>query len=296
MATIYINPSGDNSRTYTQAQDPSTPWQTIAKCNTSGTTGDTIICQDGTYPWVSQTFTKEFTIQADNEGLAIFDASGAARQWALSLTSHTMITDGLVFQNAIPNAFAAPIFTYGLGSGTVLWDHRNTRFLDIDVSSSITGVAGGLWGDSQGVTHAFKLYLSKCDVSGIEEDVNFATTQGSLIAYDAAAGAEIRILETTINLDGTGTAALANIIDNRANSASTLTIRNSIIRCETSTIFNGGTAFTTTSITYTDLYQTTSNPTLGTGCITSDPLFIDGANHNLNLKPTSPCLNTGSLI
>jgi hypothetical protein len=30
--------------------------------------------------------------------------------------------------------------------------------------------------------------------------------------------------------------------------------------------------------------------------ITTDPLFVDAANSNFNLRPTSPCIDTGVII
>ena len=50
-----------------------------------------------------------------------------------------------------------------------------------------------------------------------------------------------------------------------------------------------------TTATYTDFYQVTSAPS-GIGNITSDPLFVDAANGNFNLRPASPCIDTGTLI
>ena len=50
---------------------------------------------------------------------------------------------------------------------------------------------------------------------------------------------------------------------------------------------------------YNDFYNMTGGLTgisTGTGCITSDPLFVDLANGNYNLRPTSPCVDSGVII
>jgi hypothetical protein len=41
---------------------------------------------------------------------------------------------------------------------------------------------------------------------------------------------------------------------------------------------------------------TGSPPANGTGNIIVDPLFVDLANGNFNLRPTSPCVDTGIII
>jgi hypothetical protein len=45
----YVAPYGDDSRTKTQAANPSTPWRTLQKAANSVTAGDTILVKDGVY-------------------------------------------------------------------------------------------------------------------------------------------------------------------------------------------------------------------------------------------------------
>jgi hypothetical protein len=46
---------------------------------------------------------------------------------------------------------------------------------------------------------------------------------------------------------------------------------------------------------YSCFYSFSTTPT-GTGNITSDPLFVDPSNSNFNLRATSPCIATGTLV
>jgi hypothetical protein len=79
--------------------------------------------------------------------------------------------------------------------------------------------------------------------------------------------------------------------------------KNSIIYNSTGSVFdlvlntNNILSFTTTYSDYFNISDPNS-PTIisGTGVITSDPLFIDPANNNYNLSPSSPCIDAGTLI
>lgn len=75
MATYYVSPSGSDSRTTTQAQVYGTPWKTMQKAVNAATSGDIIICQDGTYSdRVKFNNTKSgITLQAENEHDAVMD-------------------------------------------------------------------------------------------------------------------------------------------------------------------------------------------------------------------------------
>ena len=46
---------------------------------------------------------------------------------------------------------------------------------------------------------------------------------------------------------------------------------------------------------YSDFHNVT-NSSLGSNDIILDPLLVDGANDNFELRPTSPCLGTGILL
>jgi hypothetical protein len=86
-----------------------------------------------------------------------------------------------------------------------------------------------------------------------------------------------------------------------ASGALTWTIKNCIIDAPTSMRYQAlgsgnNTDLSIYTITYSDVYNFTNTPTLGTGTITSDPLMVDPANANFGLRPTSPCINTGTLI
>jgi hypothetical protein len=73
-----------------------------------------------------------------------------------------------------------------------------------------------------------------------------------------------------------------------------LTYKNCIFSDESAAPLSVSTGCTVTSITYCDFYGT-DVPT-STFSIASDPLFVDPANGNFNLRPSSPCIDTGTLV
>jgi len=73
--------------------------------------------------------------------------------------------------------------------------------------------------------------------------------------------------------------------------AGTLNFQNNIFYTGTARSFGGAVGTFNNNSTY----NFTSVPA-GTNNITADPLFVDAANANFNLRPSSPCLDTGILI
>lgn len=276
MATYYISTSGNDT---TGDGSSGLPWLTISKAHSSAASGDTIIVKSSasTYSFVNQTFTKSLTIQGESTTPSnqVFDGAAASVRWSTSTASITVTMSYLKFQNATNNQVfrisAASTFSF------------TSCVFDCSITISTRGsIFAGEPGGSTIVTYTFK----NCEIRGM------ATSSGSGSKYF------FNIENGGLTFTMTGCTvyapAMTAMFNNQTGVASTLTIKNCIFYATTSSPFSSGSG-TTTTATYSDFFQISSSPA-GTGNITSDPLFVDAANNNFNLRPTSPCLNTGTLV
>lgn len=292
MATVYLSPTGSDSNTYAQAQNPATPWLTPAKVNTSATSGDTVQMAAGTYAMANITFTKNFTFIGAASGgkpTTILDYSNTQYTYTLNssngqltfqniwfkdfdnttvsnFTFYTLIVATYSFINCYFTGTAQGAFNSsfvnstnaGIGCGINL---TNCCFDDVKSHSQASGYSGLFVGNK-----AMTITSTNCTFS-------FRTTTASLRAYCIWYG---------------------NVVTH------TLTVKNMIVKCESGADvkwtdgYGGGGASTTAS--YSCFYNLTSGTPTGTGVITSDPLLVDPANSNFNLRPTSPCIDTGTVV
>lgn len=288
MATYYISPSGNDT---TGNGSSGNPWLTISKAHTSATSGDTIICKDGTYTWVDQTFTKNLTIQAENTGLAIFDGGGAAKRWILPAQ---FALTGLIFEDVVSTS---DIFRC---DATVSLTVTLCSFRSITTQGAfVPGARFGLFLFYNLATTRTATFVS-CLFDDILDTNSGSTTYDFIFGHNDGAGGILNLsfIGCVFYFATSGSSSKNNIIRSYTNGATNTAITNSIFanfNGETVTMTStNGTTMTTTA-TYSDFYNITSAPS-GTGNITSDPLFVDAANGNFNLRPTSPCINTGTLV
>jgi hypothetical protein len=292
MATVYLNAStGNDARTYAQAQVITTPWLTVAKCNTSATTGDTIVMAAGTYTFAPIVFAKSFTIigAALINGMptTILDGAAATVMWHTGPVGGTHTMSNLIFQNAVVAVNTVLIGGNDSGAGNnVSLTLNNCVIRNISVSN-VSGEGGVVGFDyMSGNT----LTLNNCLIYGIAA-IGAGASRGSVI-FLWQTGA-LSITANITNLTVYCSAALTpyrmvQIISGTV----VVTIKNSVFYSVSAMTFSSGAGITAT---YSDFYNLTSPPA-GTGNITTDPLFVDAANGNLNLRPTSPALDTGTLI
>lgn len=291
MATVYISPTGSDARTYAQAQSSATPWLTVGKANTSATTGDTIIVMAGTHTMESITFTKTFTIQGEtsNPLLYVFNAGGVTRSWTFSGYSPTLKYlkfTGTVFQTFV---FATPtgttttinscIFKYPLNDNGPSSYTANMRFTgNLTEGGGTNNLTANLFDATSVAGTGCLPFVSTLDTPAL-----------------------MNLTNNTFYVNGLSTAFGYGILYSPDSSGGsqgtpTWTLKNNIFMSQTS-MTNGsvGGAGTRTS-SYSCAYNLPSSNLPGTGGITSDPLFVDAANGNFNLRPTSPCIETGTLI
>lgn len=280
MATVYLATTGSDSYTYVQAQNPATPWLTPSKVNTSATTGDTVSIAAGTYTSGMQvSFTKSFTWVGAGASTTIFDWGGlTSNYFRFEGTSQTF--SGIKFYNLSYNAlYACPFMA---GAGTVSTCTMTSCIIDTVAVNDLGGLSiGGLFG---GYTVTFNTNLTNCLISNVT--YNLASV-GTCLFHSRSSSSTVTMNKCTIYLPSTAK-PIVSIVQQGANL--TLTGKNNIIYA-TPTI-PWGTVGTNT-ITYSDGYNISSFPA-NTGNITTDPLFVDVANGNYNLRPASPALDTGS--
>jgi hypothetical protein len=60
--------------------------------------------------------------------------------------------------------------------------------------------------------------------------------------------------------------------------------------------YDDGSSGVDSDVTSYTCFHNITSPTAGTGNITSDPLFVDPDGSNFNLRPSSPCIDTGVII
>lgn len=286
MAIYYISPTGNDT---TGNGSSGNPWATISKAHTSAASGDTIICKDGTYTWVSQTFTKSLTIQAVNTGLAIFDGGASLVKW--NGTNINLSLTGLKFKNCVPTPNNAPFqFISANITATRCW------FSDITLSGGFAVVEqNGLFGFSgTSTTQTFTsciFYDLLCASDPFDFLFGFYPNSGNTIAVIMTA-CIIYIAEPSSN-------ALQNIFRAYNNPTIALTLKNNILYNNSGQIVTFYTAKGPTSTMFPSpvlnnncMYNITSAPT-DTNGITSDPLFVDPTNDNFSLQITSPAIAAG---
>ena len=272
MATYYIATTGNDT---TGNGSSGNPWATLSKAYSSSTGGDTIECAAGTYTFATASMSTARTLRAASNVAVIFDGASADRYWGLG---GNWTFTGITFQNiSQTNSSNYPIFGYLNTSGSGTATFTNCIFKSLIVRSD-NAAYGGVMGT---FANSGAFVLTSCLMFNITPVSGYAF--GKLFARD----------NLTVTLTGC-VIAFVSLSENFrliGDSTVTLTIKNTIIYNGTAKILTGATA----TATYSDFYSITSAPT-GTGVITSDPLFIDAAAGNFRLRPTSPCLNTGSAV
>ena len=271
MATYYLNAdTGDNANAGTSAL----PWETITYAHTTATDGDTIILQTATAVYSPfAAFTKSLTFQGATTTPANHVISKGLSEYRPfdSATSDITITYEYIKFTGIEQTSAGWIYAHSAGDQTV-----NITNCVIDLSA-VSGAGNFIYSGSGGT-----LYINITSTSISKTNHNW-----SRIIFGNAAACVATFIACTLYIDE------INInFFSVSNTPYAITISNSIFYLGVSTAFGSiGTGVLTTSC----FYNATSIPA-GTDNITTDPLFVDGANGNFNLRQTSPCLDTGTIL
>lgn len=279
MSTVYISPTGDDS---TGNGTSGNPWKTLTKAVAATSAGDTIRCLSGTYDWsldTSLSISTQRTITADNGDptTTIFDAGGAGPlNWKLSGSALTTFSN-LQFANAAS----------GVGNIATFAPVNNSPSNVLFQNCIFDSITGGMilrfysFGGSSTMLFKFQSCLfNNCDGSN-----GYFSTQ--------VANAFLTLYNNTFYVDAAST---PGIVDS-ANGTLNVEMKNNIIMNGSGVSADFGTGAT---------YSGGNNDIVGyssgghlpglSGDINSDPLFVDAANGNFNLRPNSPCIGTGVTI
>jgi hypothetical protein len=290
MATYYISTTGDDT---TGDGSSSNPWATLQKFLTASAENDTLIVKDGTYTITENIDITQRIIQAENNGLAIFD--GDSTIVAFFFFSDNVVT-GMVFQNfyvrldSANGIFASRTTASSTTYNNCIW--RNNR-----LAQTTSFQRGPIFSGRD--SNTCLLYLNNCVFYG-----NYLNASNGTKSTYIGGGLSVYMTNNTLVNDNTDGLNIQNVFYSQsAGGFGEVDIKNSIIYNSSSATLNlidSTNKILDFTTSYTDYYEITgaymTEALASTGVITSDPLFIDEANNNYNLSPSSPCIDAGTLI
>jgi hypothetical protein len=262
MATYYINADTGNDTTGDGSQF--NPWLTLSKANSSSASGDTIFCQNSTNTYLFQTLTivgKNIIGQSTNG--VIFDGGSQNVGWSFNTTSSQV--KNITVQNIIRTGSYNRIFNFNVDS-----TFTGCVFREFSCENIFSG----------GANITIELSL-------------FYDFQGTLF-FVGANNQNFNFYNNTVIYERTNT-LVTNFVSPQSN-VNAYFINNIFANYQANTI-----DFTRASViingTNNCLYGPFIDyPTHSSNLINTDPLFIDYSVRNYNLSPSSPCIDTGTLI
>lgn len=288
MATYYIN--ADTGSDSTGTGTALLPWKTIQYGYTHSTNGDTLILQKatayytppGAVTWGANGLSSRYVSAAEFGDAYVGNVSG---DYLWSLTGTYTFTN-IIFKNILTTtadgwqAGWIAAVEVGANSSHSYFTFTNCKFENIVLGNTYPNYIGIIGGTYYGYAH---ITFNRCV---------FSSMGNYLFSNGGHSGNEFTFNNCTIYY----TTAAAGYVMFSGIGSMVVTSKNSIFVSSTPIALKPAivTIWTTSYSCYNGSW--TSLPTLGTGDITGDPLFVDPANNNFNLRPTSPCINTGTLI
>lgn len=291
MATYYLNAdTGVDSG----AGGAGAPWLTLAYAMTHSVTNDTIIFQDSTatyampdYPWNTPIGAR--TLSAAAVGDAVIDAGGASRTWNLVGTGLTLNLENLIFQNIV-NTTSYHMF--GLGYTGTYGTFNMTRCI-LRNSTNLSNFIGD--NDLSNATYG-TINLNSCILGPIGRN---GAGYSAIITMKSSNCIGATINNCTIVSNAYGGTPIASIVPAGGGGYSyNLFWKNTIIYCTTVHPYQPSGYAVGHTVDYCCFYNVSGGVAIptGSGNLTSDPLLVDYANANYKLRPTSPCIGTGTIL
>jgi len=296
MATYHINADSGNDTTGDGSEN--LPWLTISKAYTSSTTADTINIQDSiaTYLFGTQTISNR-VLTGETAGSrttggqgSVLDGASTSFKWTVG---GTCTWSDVIFQD-YDNSSNAQFGPFDSVDGVTL-TATNCIFRDFIIGSTNTDFF--MFGSRSSIAQT--LSFTACALSDIRTAVAAAASNLFRIGAGAGDTGTVTLNSCVLFTDTTTSTDFPAIFYNTGSGTRNLAIKNSIFR-EAGTGSISITAGSTPS-SYAITNSCNNNITVNgspteSGNITTDPLFVDEDNGNFNLRPTSPCIDTGILI
>lgn len=303
MATVYIAPTAQGSANGTSPTN-AYAFTSVASAETDATSGGTIVFVDGTYTLTNHlnlatAITYGVTYQPQTAGGVTITGAFGVRVGNTSLAAGIVIND-LTFNIGSQSQSSGYQFRFiNTTGGSTTMNRCNGS---VDRSS---GVHANCFGDN--VAHnetgsKLDLFMNECDfqinMPSLSNDYETGMIGGGSNQDGASKPKNFTITSCTFFSNATGKMAFSNYNNAGGTDAvGTVVVKNTIINHEgTASKLAEGTPAVTTSFTNCSIYNgyiTTGVDTLS-GNIDLNPLFVDSANGDFRLRPSSPCINAGT--
>lgn len=277
MGTVYIN--ADIGNDLTGDGTISLPYETFQKAYIEVGTGDTIFLQSSSNTYLMpHTFTdttpyrEDITVIGENANTCILDGNGLnlARRMVFS-KNHTV--RNLTWQNFVV-----------IGEQETLFNNRENENYTFDISDCVFRNFNG---------NIF--FLSKTGTILVNNCVFYNYTLPSTKGIFVSRTCDVFLTRTIIaNTSSTQT----KIASTNAGQKGTFSFKNCIVaNISNGTMTIGDLAdVNIDSISHSCLFDIAGVQNADNTCIYSDPLFVDTDNDLFDLRPSSPCIGTGTIL
>jgi hypothetical protein len=276
MATYYISPSGDDS---TGAGTYASPWETLTHAVSNSSSGDTIQFMNGTHTAANtlNATVSNRTLEGESVAGAIVQDGSAGHQW--------------VFTDVTVQDMTLDFRCYAANNARI--DVRGTCVFQRVIAEPFdsSGVNGGAFFELQ---KDADLTIQSCVI----KDVKIKTGYNEWCELDGT-GATVSMYNSVFIASTTANWFIFR--GEGAGSNGTINFYNNIVKNKDTTNdlqFINALTGTTVNRDYNCLWDYGGGgfDWSDTNDVTSDPLFIDEDNDDFRLRPTSPCIDVGTII
>lgn len=206
--TFFVSPvNGDDTRTEDDAQDPTTPWLTLAMALQSASPGDTVVAQPGVYPEAASVERADLTLVSETPGGAVIQPLWGA---ALTVGAAGVTVDGFVLRGG----------STGLSVTAGADDVRVTNCVATESSTDgfrATEVSGFLLENSIATGSTFSgISLRRVHAATVRNNLAYANGEWGL-SHDNSPETEVLstdnlIAHNTLTMNGLGNGRLLNAV------------------------------------------------------------------------------------